>query len=270
MRVEIHERSNPRMARHVHPGHELLVVAEGAGKQLTATGVEPCRTGDVFVFPAHLPHMSYCAPGQSFTCLVLQQAPGDFADASPGDGGGHLLAILAAGARQDNRLPVRPTVSTQVRGWMERAVGEWRSAERGARCAARAWVMQALVALARDPRISAPPPDRGEAADRHVDAAVNWLARYWMQPVRISDLVALGQLGRSQFLARFRARTGQTPVAALLATRLREAQRLMREDPGRDLLGVALACGFGSQSHFNHRFRAALGSSPRAWLAQAV
>jgi AraC-like DNA-binding protein len=40
----------------------------------------------------------------------------------------------------------------------------------------------------------------------------------------------------------------------------------MRE--GRlNLLDVALACGFGRQSHFNHRFKDATGLSPRAWLA---
>ena len=49
-----------------------------------------------------------------------------------------------------------------------------------------------------------------------------------------------------------------------LAIRLREAQRLMRE--GRlNLLDVALACSFGSQSHFNHRFKEATGLRPRAW-----
>ena len=53
---------------------------------------------------------------------------------------------------------------------------------------------------------------------------------------------------------------------ALLSIRLREAQLLMCE--GRlNLLDIALACGFGSQSHFNHRFRLATGASPREWLA---
>lgn len=267
MRVAIDARSNPRRARHTHSGHELLVVAAGSGTQLVAAGEEPCRSGDIFVFPAGFPHLSHCAPGQEFTCLVLSHEPGDFADTSPGDGGAHLLALLAEGAGPSCRLPVRPVVAAQVRALLERAVGEWRSPERGGRCAARALAMQALVALARDPRLAVAAPDPNQAADRHVDDAVRWIARYWMQPVRIADLVALGPLGRSQFLARFRARTGTTPAAALLAARLREARRLLREDPGRNLLDLALSCGFASQSHFNHRFRAGCGLSPRAWLA---
>ncbi|MEK7414668.1 MAG: AraC family ligand binding domain-containing protein, partial [Planctomycetota bacterium] len=186
----------------MHDGHELLVIAQGAGTQLTIRGQEPCRSGDIFVFPAHIPHMSYCDRGQSFTCLVLQQAPGDFADTTPGDGGGHLLGILADGARQDNRLPIRPAQSSQVRALMERAVSEWRSPAFGGRCAARALVMEALVILVRDPRIRVPAPRPSDAGDQHVTDAVNWIARYWMQPVRIADLLALGQLGRSQFLAR--------------------------------------------------------------------
>jgi len=84
-------------------------------------------------------------------------------------------------------------------------------------------------------------------------------------------VVAEGQRGLvpPQFLARFRSVTGSTVGQMLLRIRLREAQRMMRE--GRhNLLETALACGFGSQSHFNHRFRRATGLSPRAWMAQPV
>lgn len=265
MRAAIDERSNPHRARHTHAGHELLVVAEGAGRQLSVRGEEPCSPGDVFLFPAGQPHMSYAGRGQSFACLVVQHEPGDFADVAPGDGGERLLAGIAAAAQGDNRLRLRPAVRAKVGGLMARAVGEWVQGGPGSRCAARALVMEAIVAVVRDPGAAVRAPDPVEPGDRHVDAALRWLEQYWMQPVRIADLVALGRLGRSQFLARFRARTGRSVVDALLEIRVREAQRMLNAGGG-SMLDTALACGFGSQSHFNHRFKRATGLSPRAWL----
>lgn len=265
MRATIDERSNPHRARHVHAGHELLAVAEGGGNQLSVRGEEPCRTGDVFVFPAGQPHMSHADRGQAFACWVVQHEPGDFADGAPGDGGERLLQGVAATAVADNRLRLRPTTRARVSALLARAVGEWLHGAAGARCAARALVMEALVAIVRDPGAAVAERDPVAPGDRHVDAALRWLEQYWMQPVRIADLVALGPLGRSQLLARFRARAGRSVSDALLDIRVREAQRMLNAGGG-SMLDIALACGFGSQSHFNHRFKRATGLGPRAWL----
>ena len=260
----ITERTNPRRARHVHPGHELLVVASGEGSQLGARGEEPCSSGDIFVFPAGIPHMSYAGPGKAFTCLVVQHDPGDFADVSPGDGGEQILAGIAGRALRDHRLRVRPATSTRTIALLDRALAEWRSDAAGGRCLARALVMEALVQIGRDQQLGLVPADPDASATRHIESACSYLDQYWMQPVRIDDLVALGPLGRSQLLARFKAATGQTVGQRLLEARLREARRMLRAG-GTTMLDIALASGFGSQSHFNHQFRRVHGCSPRAW-----
>lgn len=265
MRAMIDGHSNPHRTRHRHASHELLVMERGRGSQLTVRGEERCVPGEIFVFPEGQPHMSYAAAHESFACLVVQADPGDLADGTGGDGGGGLFALLAEQATADNRLRVRPATRARVRGLMTRALGEWKSPLAGARCAARALVMEALVALVRDPAlVAAHHTPSTSPTEQHVEAAQRWIDQYWMQPIRIADLVALGALERSQFLAGFRACTGTTVGDALLATRLREAKRLLAE-PGTSMLDIALGCGFGSQSHFNHRFRKALGCSPRAW-----
>jgi AraC-like DNA-binding protein len=251
---------NSTKTRHVHAEHELLAVSEGHGWQLTGRHELPCATGDVFVFPAGSPHMSHSRPGESFSCLVFN---GD-ARGARGDGG-ELFDMLAERVPGGGRLQLRPAAAQRAIALLRRATAEWESRDLGARHAARALATELLVVLARDACTVPAAPRDGEAADNHVARARRWIEDYWMTPVRIADLVALGSLGRSQFLARFRHVVGATVGDALLAIRLREAQRLMRE--GRlNLLDVALACGFGSQSHFNHRFKQATGLSPRAWL----
>ncbi len=249
---------NPSRTRHVHDDIEVLSVRRGSGLQLTVQGEEPCRPGDVFVFPVGCRHMSAGEPGDVFTSTVMNALPSDL----PGEAGS-LLAAIARRAESANRLPVRPSTGQRVAGVLDRAAHEWASPALGARSAAIAMVMEAVVALARDLE-QAPPV--AAAGEQHVAMAVRWLEDYWMSEVAVADLVALGTLGRSQFLARFRAVTGVTVGDMLLRIRLREAQRMMR-DGRNNLLEVSLGCGFGSQSHFNHRFKHATGLSPRAWLA---
>lgn len=268
--IDIGERMNPHRARHVHEGPELLAVVAGEGRQLTVRGEEPCKAGDIFLFPAGHPHNSYAAPGERFTCAVLLASPEDFADGERSDGGAELFARLADLATADHRLRIRPATAQQVKNRLLRAIAEHRGAASGGRCAARAEAMQALVALARDPLLAAPAAIGPSPPERHIAEARRWIDLHWMQPIEVADLVALGALGRSQFLARFRDATGMTVGQALLAVRLREAKRMLRAGEG-SMLDIALACGFGSQSHFNHRFRAAMGASPRDWMrSQAV
>jgi len=250
---------NTAKTRHVHDDIEVLAVHRGRGGQLTSAGEEACSAGDVFIFPVGCRHMSTSGVGESFTCTVLNALPSDL----PGEAGS-LLASLARRAESANRLPVRPSIGQHVAATLHRAAREWSSPALGARSAAVALAMESMVALARDVADAAP---AAAAGDQHVAMAVRWLEDYWMREISIAELVALGTLGRSQFLARFRAATGATVGQQLLQIRLREAQRMMRE--GRhNLLEIALACGFGSQSHFNHRFKRATGLSPGAWLAR--
>ena len=102
----------------------------------------------------------------------------------------------------------------------------------------------------------------------HVGTALAHLADHWMLPVRIRDLVALGPLGRSRFLAAFRRRAGCAPGTWLARRRLAEAERRLRA--GEPIVAVALACGYASQSHFHRRFQAVHGCAPGAWRRRAV
>lgn len=259
MTVHTQPSSNSARIRHAHDDIEVMVLHRGSGIQLTATGEEPCLPGEVFVFPVGTRHLSATTADQSFSASVLNVLPSDL----PGEAGS-LLASIARRAEQDNRLPVRPSTGQRVGALLHRSVSEWLSPALGARSAAIALVMESVVALARDTEAA---PPAAAAGDQHVAAAVRWMEDYWMREISIAELVALGALGRSQFLARFRALTGTTVGDMLLRIRLREAQRMMRE--GRhNLLEISLACGFGSQSHFNHRFKRATGLSPRAWMAR--
>jgi len=70
------------------------------------------------------------------------------------------------------------------------------------------------------------------------------------------------------FLRTFQSVTGVTPHQYILHARLREAAIRLAEEPSRQVVDIALDCGFQDLSNFNHAFRAEFGLSPRAHRRQ--
>lgn len=87
-------------------------------------------------------------------------------------------------------------------------------------------------------------------------------------PWRVRDMAARCHLAEAAFARQFRALTGQTPHAWLVAKRLEQACRMMT-DRQASLTEIALACGFGDAAHFSRVFREHYHCSPRDWRRNA-
>lgn len=87
------------------------------------------------------------------------------------------------------------------------------------------------------------------------------------QGLSLADLAAVAGLSPFHFARGFKRSTGQSPHGYVLHRRIARAMQLIGS---RDLslADVALACGFGSQSHFTARFRATTGLTPGQFAAQ--
>jgi AraC family transcriptional regulator len=80
----------------------------------------------------------------------------------------------------------------------------------------------------------------------------------------IATVAAVCRLTPNHFGRCFKRSTGDTPYQYLTRLRLEEAKRLMLTAQ-RSLAEIALACGFGDQSHFTRIFSRNVGTSPAAW-----
>jgi AraC family transcriptional regulator len=78
----------------------------------------------------------------------------------------------------------------------------------------------------------------------------------------LADLAREARLSPYHFLRTFRSLTGVTPHQFILRRRLREAALRLASEQAR-VLDIALDCGFGDVSNFNHAFRAEFGINPR-------
>jgi len=82
--------------------------------------------------------------------------------------------------------------------------------------------------------------------------------------VQLSQLAQACRLSVRHFTRAFRHSTGLPPHRWLLSRRVERAKQLLR-DSLLSLTDVAVACGFGDQSHFTRMFSASVGLSPGLW-----
>jgi AraC family transcriptional regulator len=106
-------------------------------------------------------------------------------------------------------------------------------------------------------------PNRGSlpAAEARVTRIVRMLESHPEEHHALGALAREVKLSRYHFLRVFRELTGLTPHQYVLRARLRRAATRLTLEPGR-VLDIALDCGFGDVSNFNHAFRAEFGVSP--------
>jgi transcriptional regulator GlxA family with amidase domain len=109
--------------------------------------------------------------------------------------------------------------------------------------------------------IAAPVPDDRAGGTA---AARAWALEHLDEPIAVADLAAVCAMSVRTFTRRFRAETGRSPAAWLLAQRLAHARHLL-ETTTLPVDRVAARAGLGSASSLRAHLGATLGVSPLAY-----
>lgn len=192
--------------------------------------------------------------GTGDRCLSFGYAP-EYFESLTGDAGGHGRRVVRLPPLRD----LSPLVARACAGVTGDADVAWEelSIELGAR----------VVDLANGcfATLNRPP----SSAEARVSRIVR---RIEDSPEARSTLRSLAReagLSPYHFLRTFERITGVTPHQYVRRTRLREAALKLLAEPGQ-VLEIALDCGFGDVSNFNHAFRAEFGVSPRHFRRASV
>jgi AraC-like DNA-binding protein len=187
--------------------------------------------------------------GAGDRCLSFGYTP-EYFESLTGAGGGREFRVV--------RLPPMRALSPLVARACAGMVGDldvaWEelSIELGARA----------IELARGrPSNASPFPPGATARVTHI---VRRSERDPDSALTLRNLAREAGLSPYHFLRTFERLTGVTPHQYVLRTRLREAALRLMAGPAK-VLDIALDCGFGDVSNFNHAFRAEFGVSPRAY-----
>ncbi len=109
--------------------------------------------------------------------------------------------------------------------------------------------------------IAAPVPDDRAGGTA---AARTWALEHLGDPIAVADLAGVCAMSVRTFTRRFRAETGRSPAAWLLAQRLAHARHLL-ETTTLPVDRVATGAGLGSASSLRAHLGATLGVSPLAY-----
>ena len=100
-------------------------------------------------------------------------------------------------------------------------------------------------------------------ADSRISDALAYLHRSYALPLTVQELAAQAHLSPGRFRTLFRARTGMSPAAYLLALRMNHARSLLAQTD-LTVREIAESVGFPDQLYFSRQFRRYTGLTPSA------
>ena len=116
-----------------------------------------------------------------------------------------------------------------------------------------------LIQLAL-PRLQTVPSE----SDARISAILQFIRQHYAEPLSVESIAEQVMMSKFHLCHLFRTHTGMTVMQYLNEQRL-HAARSMLSRTTRPVVEIALACGFGSSSHFSTVFRSREGLTPREY-----
>lgn len=246
---------------HFHREYELTLITEGSGSRFVGDSIEEYRAGDLTLIGPNLPHTYASTIGSAGHEAVVAQFRGDFLGVDwfrrP-----EFTAVADLLRRSRCGLTFAGDTPAQVVAELERLPPADQTIG----------LLTALVRLARhaDARPLASThysPVLSQAAGDRIDAIIRMLHAEYTQRLSLASIARVAHLSTAATSRFFRRTTGSTITAYLNTLRVNAACRLL-VDTDRQIADIAGTCGYQNLSHFNRRFHALKGMSPRQYRAR--
>jgi AraC family transcriptional regulator len=122
--------------------------------------------------------------------------------------------------------------------------------------------------LVRRHAAKSPTPQRGGLSPRRLREVKDYIEANLSKEITLGDLAALAGLSKAHFCRAFQKSVGIASHRYIVRQRIEVAKRLLVESK-MPIAEVALASGFGDQSHFTKHFRYFVGTTPWRFRNQA-
>ena len=104
------------------------------------------------------------------------------------------------------------------------------------------------------------------ACDRIARLCRDYMGAHFTEAMGLSDLAHAAGASPAHVARSFKAASGMSPFAFVIALRVDEAKRLIAS--GESLAEVSTACGFVDQSHMHRHFRRIVGVTPGVFVRE--
>ncbi|MBB6670555.1 AraC family transcriptional regulator [Cohnella nanjingensis] len=259
--MEYRRRTEPftMSADHYHPYYEIYYLLSGSRVYFVRDRSYPVEQGDLVFIPKNELHKTMQAGVGAHERIILH-----FGDGLADSLTAAQAELLLSPFRQKThviRLPRAEQI--EIDRLLRRSVSEIRSRPPGYELVPRMAVMDVLLQTARYLREHEPMPV-GYATPMHakLTEVVRYVNARYGEPLKLGELAERFYISPHYLSRLFKETTGFTFTDYLVLTRVKEAQRLLR-DTDLKIADIAVSAGFDNFSHFGKTFKRIARLSPR-------
>lgn len=264
--VEYSRRNGPysMTTNHFHPFYEMYVLLSGERNYFIRDRTYRVKPGDLVLIGKHELHKTLDGRMPDHERLLIH-----FNDSFVHTLGAVQAKWLLASFQRDVKV-IRPEMPELMLAPSERMVRELRLRSAGSDIALKLAVFDLLLAAARHTLSDEPEAERRSAPsmqDKTTDI-VRYINEAYAEQLSLALLADRFFVSPWHLSRIFKDATGFTLTDYVSLTRVKEAQRLLRETD-RSITDVAANVGFDNFSHFGKTFKKITGLTPRDYRKKA-
>lgn len=249
---------NSMAQMHAHGFHELYFLISGKRRYFIGHTIYDVSPGNLVVIPKTELHRT---DGKRYDRYLIS-----FYEES-------VLPLIAAigrerfdGLMQSGCLQFSREIAQELQQDIEKAMCELSEQKDGYRVYISHLLQGILLTALRHGKRKE--PMSGESADK-IQEVARYISENYGEDITLRDAAELAYMEKTYFSKRFKKLTGFGFHEYLTKTRIRAAEKLLRESK-LSVGSIAGKCGFGSSNYFGDVFRRENGMSPTEYRKKAV
>ncbi len=237
--------TNPNQsARHAHETTEIYFMLEGACRYDIAGRIFEVTEGDVLLIPVGTPHRTD-RYSRHYTRLLIN-FPKEY-----------LAPAIEAALPVGSYLYRDPDLASEASRLFTRIEREYKSDDPLREAALRCYTEELVLLLARSKNTY-----RNEHGKEPVEQTLAYISENYMTEITLPRLAAMHGITPGHLSRTFKKETGYGISEYLTLVRLRKAEFMLKNEPGRTISEIAYACGWSDSNYFSDRFKRAYGFPP--------
>jgi transcriptional regulator GlxA family with amidase domain len=108
-----------------------------------------------------------------------------------------------------------------------------------------------------------------EGSDRKIEQCIVYILTHLNERLTLAQLARFTRLSPARFAARFKQKTGASPINFLIRLRIHQAGQLLQAG-NMSICGVARTLGYKDPSYFSRQFKLFKGTAPKNYRGSGL
>ncbi len=250
---------------HHHAEFEIGLIKAGTGIYKVGEREYPIEKGDIFLFSTDEHHCITEISGEDEMLIMNIQFAPRLVWSQSGIFNTELLKIFLERKQSfSNRLRSSENVTQKVQRFMLEAEKEFKAASAQYELMVKVNLLSILVELTRslDDVICENEIGAKSVSFENMSKAMDYIDNNISKDLQLSELAEIAGMNKSYFSTLFKKLNGMSPWDYITVRRIDLARKLLSEND-RNILDIAMLCGFNNTANFNRAFKKVTGKTPK-------